>query len=110
MLNADISQYLHVSESTVRYWLERYEITGDVEVIQKPGRNRSTTGKQDMVIQSMVAQHPTESTGQIAARLSNKGINVSKTTLRRRFKEAGILSMKPTSKPLLTSGHIKKKI
>ncbi|CAF2049280.1 unnamed protein product [Rotaria magnacalcarata] len=50
-----------------------------------------------MVIRSMVAQHPTESTGQIAARLSNKGINVSKTTLRRRFKEAGILSMKPES-------------
>ncbi|CAF5215823.1 unnamed protein product, partial [Rotaria magnacalcarata] len=72
MLNADISRYLHVSESTVRYWLERYEITGNVEIIQKPGRNRSTTEKQDMVIRSMVAQHPTESTGQIAARLSNK--------------------------------------
>ena len=32
MPNADISRYLRIDESTVRYWLERYETTGDVEV------------------------------------------------------------------------------
>ena len=58
----------------------------------------------------MVTQHPTESTGQIAFRLSKKGINISETTLRRRFKEAGVQSMRPTSKPLLTNGHIKKRL
>ncbi len=31
--NADISRYLHVHESTVRYWLERYKTTGEVEII-----------------------------------------------------------------------------
>lgn len=109
MANADISRYLRVSESTVRYWLERYETTGDVEVLQKTGRKRLTTDKQDMMIQSMIAQHPTESTAQIAARLSKKGVSISTTTLRRRFKEAGFESMKPTSKPLLTNDHIEKR-
>ena len=101
MSNADISRYLRIHESTVRYWLERYETTGDVEVIQKSGRKPCTTEKQDATIQSMV--------GQITSRLSKKGIEVSKTTLRRRFKAAGVQSMRPTSKPLLTSDHIKKK-
>ena len=110
MSNADISRYLRIHESTVRYWFERYETTGDVEVIQKSGRKRCTTEKQDAAIQSMVAQHPTESVDQITSRLSKKGIEVSKTTLRRRFKEAGVQSMRPTSKPLLTSDHIKKRL
>jgi transposase len=110
MSNADISRYLRIHETTVRNWLEKYETTGDVQVIQKSGRKRSTTEKQDDIIQSMVAQHPTESLGQIAFRLSKKGIQISETTLRRRFKEAGVQSMKPTSKPLLTTDHIKKRL
>jgi len=110
MSNADISRYLRIGKSTVRRWLERYETAGDVEVLQKSGRKRSTTEKQDAIIQSVVAQHPTESVGQIASRLSNKGITTSETTLRRRFEEAGVQSMKPTSKPLLTSSHINKRL
>ena len=58
----------------------------------------------------MVAQHTTESAGQIAVRLSSKGIRVSESTLRRRFKEAGIQSMKPTAKPLLSNDHIKRRL
>ncbi|CAF4718495.1 unnamed protein product, partial [Rotaria sp. Silwood2] len=72
MSNSDISRYLRISEETVRNWLEKYETTGDVEVVQKSGRKRSTTEKQDVIIQSMVDQHPTESVGQIAFRLSKK--------------------------------------
>ena len=109
MSNADISRYLRIHESTVRYCLEKYETTGDAEVIQKSGRKRCTTEKQDAAIQSMVAQHTTESVGQITSRLSKKGIEVSKTALRRIFKEAGVQSMRPTSEPLLTGDHIKKK-
>ena len=81
MSNADISLYLRIDESTVRRWLERYETTGDVEAVQKSGRKRSTTEKQDAMIQSMIAQHSTESAGQIACRLSKKGIKISQTTL-----------------------------
>ena len=87
---ADISRYLHISESTVRDRLERYATTSDVEVAQKFGRQRSTTEKQDVVIQSTIAQHSTESAGQIAVRLSKKRIHISEIKLRRRFKEAGI--------------------
>ena len=110
MPNVDISHYLRTSESTVRYWLKRYETTGDEEIIQRSGRKRSTTEKQDDVIQSMVTQHPTESTRQISFRLSKKGINISETTLRRKFKEASVQSMRPTFKPLLTNDHIKKRL
>jgi len=110
MSNPDISRYLRIGESTVKRWLERYETTGDVEVLQKSGRKRSTTKKQDATIQSVVAQHPTESVGQIAFRLSKKGIKISETTLRRRFEEAGVQSTKPTSKPLLTTDHINKRL
>ena len=109
MSNVDISHYLRISESTVRYWLKRYETTSDIEIIQS-SRKRSTTEKQDDVIQSMVTQHPTESARQIAFRLSKKGINISETTLRRRFKDAGVQSMRSTSKSLLTNDHIKKRL
>jgi len=61
MSNAAIAQYLRIGKSTVKFWLERYETTGDMEIIQKSGRKRSTTEKQDDIIQPMVAQHPTES-------------------------------------------------
>ena len=64
-----------------------------MELIQKSGRKRCTTEKQDAAIQSMVAQYSIESVDQITSRLSKKGIEVSKTTLRRRFKEAGVQSM-----------------
>jgi len=57
----------------------------------------------------MVAQHSIESVGQIAFRLSQKDIKISKTTLGRRFKETGVHSTRPTSKPLLTSEDILKK-
>jgi transposase len=110
MSNADISRYLRIDETTVRNWLEIYETSVDVQVIQKSGRKRSTTEKQDDIIQSMLAQHPTESAGQIAVRLSKKGIKISETTLRRRFEEAGVQSMKPISKTLLASDHLKKRL
>ena len=45
--NTDISHYLQISESTVRYWLERYETTGYIEIVQKSGRKSSTTEKRD---------------------------------------------------------------
>ena len=90
MSNVDILHYLRISESTVRYWLKSYETTGDIEIIQKSGHKRSTTEKQDDVIQSMVTQHPTESARHIAFRLSKKSINISEMTIRRRFKEAGV--------------------
>ncbi|CAF4968513.1 unnamed protein product [Rotaria sp. Silwood1] len=66
MSNVNISRYLRIHETTVRNWLERYETTGDVQAIQKSGRKRCTTEKQDDIIQLMLAQHPTESLGQIA--------------------------------------------
>ncbi|CAF3291844.1 unnamed protein product, partial [Rotaria sp. Silwood2] len=72
MSNVDIAQYLRINESTVRFWLERYEVTGDINVEQKTGRKRTTTEKQDAEIQSVVAKYPTESVGQIAFRLSKK--------------------------------------
>ncbi|UJR19454.1 hypothetical protein I4U23_022585 [Adineta vaga] len=79
MSNADTSRYLRIGESTVRNWLERYETTGNVEVEQKSGRKQSTTQKQDAIIQSVVAQYPTESVNQIAFKLSKKGIKISQT-------------------------------
>ena len=45
MSNTDISRYLQISESTIRYWLKRYETTGDIKMIQKSRRKRSTTEK-----------------------------------------------------------------
>ena len=33
ILDADVSRYLQISKSTVRYWLARYETTGDVEAV-----------------------------------------------------------------------------
>ena len=57
----------------------------------------------------MVAQHLTESVDQIASTLSTKGIQVSKTKLRRKFKEAGVQSMRSTFNLLLASNYIKNK-
>ncbi len=53
--NDDISRYLRVDESTVRYWLKRYKTIGDVGVVQKSGRSRSTGEKQDGMIQLILS-------------------------------------------------------
>ena len=78
--------------------------------MQKSDHKWSVTEKQDDVIQSMITQLPTESSRKIALRLSKKVIHVSETALSERFKEARVQSVKPASKPLLTSGHIKKRL
>lgn len=75
-------------------------------VTYKLHKNSVYTGKPYATIQSMVAQRSMKSVSQIAFRLSQKDKKISQTTLRRRFKEVGVHSMKPTSKPLLTSGDI----
>ncbi|CAF4089258.1 unnamed protein product [Rotaria magnacalcarata] len=84
-------------------------MTHPLEVKQKSGPKRSTTEKQGAMIQSIVAPRSIESACQIAVRLSEKGRNISEAALRRRFKEAGVQSMTPTFKSLLSSDHIKKK-
>ena len=62
------------------------------------------------MIPSMVVQHSTEPLSQIVFRLSKKSIKISKITLRRRFKEVSVDSMKLTSKPFLTSDNVFKKL
>ena len=80
-----------------------------MKVAQKSGLKLCATDEQDTAIQSMVIPCPSESVDQITSRLSKKAIQVSKTLLRRRFKEAEVQSMRSTSKPLLTSDHTKKR-
>ncbi len=62
--------FIRISESIVKCGLKRYEIAGDADI--------AIPEKQDATIQSMLAQHSTESVGQISFRLSKKDIKISK--------------------------------
>jgi transposase len=100
-----IARYLHVSESAVRYWIRRYEATGDVTEQEKTGRHRKTTKSQDKMISKVLENNPEESLPSIAEKLKTKGISLSSSTIRRRVLDLGFQYLPPLKKPLLSTRH-----
>jgi len=105
-----VAKVVHTSPKVVKFWLDRYHATGDVEELPKSGRPPITTTKQHHVILATSLKQPTASTFSMAKKLKQQGLTVSTTTLWQRLKAAGLSYHNVTKKPLLTDLHRTKRL
>lgn len=110
MKQKQVATEVDVSVDTVRYWLKRYEETGDVEEITPSGRPKSTPAKVDKLIISMAESNREVSSVEIQQQLKRKNIEVSDRLVRRRLNESGMVAKPPESKPFLKWSHIKNRL
>jgi transposase len=104
---SQVAREVRCTPNSVDYWLKRYRETGDVQDVERTGRPRKTSPKEDAIIIKVTDQNDEESSKVIAKKLKRKKVNVSDRTVRRRLNEAGLRSLAPTIKPLLTDRHRK---
>jgi transposase len=103
-----IAVYIGCSKSTVIYWVQRWQISKDLTEEPKPGRQRSTTAKQDERIVKMAKTEHNITSTKIQGIMEKKGIDISARTIRRRLHEFGGKYTNEISKPLLSENHRKK--
>jgi transposase len=104
------ARYLKISPGAVRTWIKRYEETGTVDDLPRPGRNPVTTQAQDRQMVKLIESEKANSSSEVAQKLSNKGVAVSSRTVRKRLKKHGFHYGKRTQKPLLSPIHIEKRL
>ena len=105
-----VAKVVHTSPKVVKFWLDRYQATGDVEELARSGRPPITTTKQDHIILATALNQPMASTFSMAEKVKQQGLSVSTTTLWRRLKAAGLSYHNVTKKPLLTALHCQNRL
>lgn len=108
--NTQIAKELKTDVKTIRFWIDKYEKTGDVEGEKTTGRPRVTTPQEDKKIISLHQQKPKLSTPQLQRELKKRKIEVGQHIIKRRLHEAGIKFISPIRKPLLTKTHIERRL
>ena len=77
-----IAKELHCSQDTVRTWIQRYQETGDIQDIEKQGRKRKTSEREDQDIISLAKRQRSSTLADISISMSKKGTDISSTTVR----------------------------
>ena len=101
-----ISREVGCDVSTVKFWLKRYEETGDVEELERTGRPRKTIARQD---EKIITTQESNREATATAILKEVRVGVSRETVRKRVREAGFKFEAPLVKPLLSDKHRKKR-
>lgn len=78
--------------------------------VNKCGRKRKTSKTTDRFIQRQFLKHPFKSPYQQAKDLTEAGLHISHMTIRRRLKEYGFRSCRPSKKPRLTKAMKQKRL
>jgi len=104
---SNISRQLWVPRQTVSSFLTRYNKRGSIENIQHCGRPRKTSSADDQHIVNIAESHSRVPLTEIKD-LTN--LDISKQTIRRRLREAGIRKWKAILRPLLTDKHAKERL
>jgi transposase len=110
MNKAEIARYTKCSLDSVKFWLKRYEETGDVEEHTPSGRPSITSPKEDRLIGKLLDKDPEAPSSKLTTKLKRKGIVLSDRTVRRRLHSAGLTYGLTLSKPLLSSTHCEKRL
>lgn len=103
---AEIANLLNVSKSMVSKWINLYKDKGTVVNNNPGGRPRKTTLRDDRNIKKIIKKNPFVSSKKIVSEL---GLSVDASTVRRRARECGLKSYTASKKPLLTKRHAKKR-
>ena len=100
-----ISKIIQCSKSTVKYWLNKYEVNKDLTNLKKCDRYRCTTQKKDNNILQIGKREKSVNSTWIQNKIKKKGVNVSISTITRRLKEHGAKWNYPIVKSLLEKKH-----
>ena len=103
--HTDVAKTVHCSTSTVKYWLNRWNESKDLDDSSRSGRPCATTQEQDQRTVLLADRQTFVTAEDIANQLKRERVVVSERTVRRRLNDAGAKYNKPISKPLLTEHH-----
>ena len=106
----EIQRRTNIGLSTIYYNLKKLETIGDVS--QKPGagRPRKITKAAAKVLGQQIRRNPTASTKDLAKKLSEKGITVSRYTVGRHLHYRGYKNSLPLAVPMLTAEQKQKRV
>lgn len=100
-----IAKYMNINAKAVTRWLNRYKNTDSIKRKPGSGRRKKTSKEEDNEIISKIDNNNVHTIKDIQKILSEKSIDISKSTIRRRLNENDIIYTNPTRKPLLTARH-----
>jgi len=99
-----IARKFGVRRETVRDIYARFQETGTVDDLERPGRPRTTTPAQDKELVHIVRRHPDEPSHRTSVRLRERtGVNLAPSTVRTRLVAEGLPARPYASKPALTA-------
>jgi transposase len=99
----EIHRRTNIGLSTIYYNLNKLKTKGDLA--QKPGQGRpkKLTNKAAKVLGQQIRRNPTSSTIDLAKKLSEKGVSVSRHTVGRHLHYYGYRNSLPLAVPMLTA-------
>ena len=108
----EIGKELGIPKSTVGRIVKRSNDNDDVTVKRRGrcGRKRKTTARDDQMIIRNSVKNPRKTSVDLKRDLSDAGVNVDSSTIRRRLIERGRLARRPKKKQLLTPIMKKKRL
>ena len=98
----EIAKTLGVAKSTVGYILKKKESTGELNNIERLGRQWKTTKVDDRRILSLVKKNPFTTSTEVKNTLEKVGVSLSKSTIKRRLHECKYRGFTTRCKPLVT--------
>ena len=103
----EIGRRLGVSDSTVRYNLQKLREFGSMETRPRSGRPRATTGRDDRHIVRASRRNRFMTAPELAVDLAHTaGVEVHRSTISRRLTDAGLLGRVARHKPRLTEDQL----
>ena len=102
-----IARQLGLGKSVVYKWIKRWKDVRSIESDKRSGRPRKTTEEEDKIIVQMAENNPFIPSTSIQ---QNLNIDLSKSTIGKRLKEAGFRSRIPAEKEMLTQTHKEKRL
>ncbi|CAJ0938076.1 unnamed protein product, partial [Ranitomeya imitator] len=94
---------LGVAKSTVGYILRKKELTGELGNSKRPGRPRMTTVVDDRRILNLVKKNPFTTSTEVQNTLSEVGVSVSKSTVKRRLHDSKYKGFTSRCKPFINT-------
>jgi transposase len=103
--NNDIAKRIGCTTKMVKYWLQRYNTNKDLNELYRSGRNRCSSENEDKQIIQISEREKGSNTTLIQKKMINKGVRISKETIRRRLRENGARWANPNVKKFLENKH-----
>ena len=105
-----ISKRLNLPKSTVRAIVKKFKSQGHVMNLHGRGRKRLLSARAERKIVRRVNQNPRMTAAEIVNEQSSSGVNVSRHTVGRVLKRAGLKACRPRKTPLLKPVHLKTRL